>query len=139
MLVYFVSERDADFAIRKCHREIYKGYPLNVFPGRESVYFDPSRSLQATRMKNERIYSELFFEKHVKFIQKSTVTCAVKFDTRSGAMEFASTADKAKVQFGERFFEFKPAPQRLRKQRFLEQDILDQIAYIGTICYDLEK
>lgn len=132
MLVYFVSERDADYAIRKCHREIYKGYPLNVFPGREPVYFDPSRSLQATRMKSGRIYSELFFEKHVKFIQKVTVTCAVKFDTRSGAMEFASTADKAKAQFGERLFKFKPVPHRLRKQRFLEQDILDQIeAYLA--------
>lgn len=127
MLVYFVSEEDANFAIRNCHRTMFMGYPLNVFPGRTPVYFDPSRSLQAKKMKSGRVYSELFFEKHVKFIQGVDVTCTVKFDTKYGAMEFASPEDMAKVRKGEKLWKFEPVPRRLRKQRFLEKDLLAQI------------
>lgn len=127
MLVYFVSEEDANFAIRNCHRSMFMGYPLNVFPGRQPIYFDPKRSLQAQKMKSGRVYSELFFEKHVKFLQGVDVTCAVKFDIKSGAMEFASREGMIKARKGERLWNFEPVPHRLRKQRFLEQDLLAQI------------
>lgn len=132
MLVYFVSERDAELAIKLCHRDIHKGYKLNVFPGREPVYFKEDRSVLAYNMKSGRIYSEHFFERHVSLICKVNVNCVVKFDMKNGALEFDSPSDVRKAQQTERMWTYIPVEGKLQKQRFLEKDVLSSIENILT-------
>ncbi|XP_065088545.1 uncharacterized protein LOC135710016 [Ochlerotatus camptorhynchus] len=127
MLVYFVSERDAKLAIERCHRDTHRGYTLNVFPGREPVYFKEDRSVYAEKMKSGRIFSEQFFEKHAKFICKVKVNCVVKFDMKHGALEFERPEDVLKAQKKERMWKYAPITWKLQKQRFLENDVLNQI------------
>lgn len=127
MLVYFVSERDAKLAVERCHRDTHKGYTLNVFPGREPVYFREDRSVYAKNMKSGRIYSEHFFEKHVKFTCKVQVNCVVKFDMKYGALEFKSPGFVPQAQRRERMWTYLPVQGKLQKQRYLEQDVLPQI------------
>lgn len=127
MLVYFVSERDAELAIERCHRKTHKGYRLNVFPGREPVYFKEDRSVYAKKMKSGRIFSENFFEKHVKFICQVKVNCVVKFDMTNGALEFERPEEVFKAQAKERMWKYMPVKGKLQKQRFLEKDVLGRI------------
>lgn len=126
MLVYFVSERDAKLAIEQCHRDSFRGYTLNVFPGRHPVYFDPNRSVHAQKMKSGRIFSEHFFEKHVKRFNV-VVDCVVKFDMLNGALEFAKQKDVIVAQKKERMWTYLPVTGKMQKQRFLEQDLIQEI------------
>lgn len=126
MLVYFVSERDAKLAIEWCHRDSFNGYTLNVFPGRYPVYFDPVRSVHAQNMKSGRIFSEHFFEKHVKRYDVE-VDCVVKFDTKNGALEFAKSSDVIRAQTMERMWTYLPVTGQMQKQRFLEKDLMKEI------------
>lgn len=127
MLVYFVSERDAKLAIERCHRDSHKGYTLNVFPGREPVYFKEDRSVYAENMKSGRVFSEQFLEKHVRFICKVKVNCVVKFDMKNGALEFGRPEDVHKAQQKETIWTYLPVKGKLQKQRFLEKDVINQI------------
>lgn len=127
MLVYFVSERDAKLAIERCHRTFHKGFTLNVFPGREPVYFKEDRSVYAKNMKSGRIYSEQFFEKHVRFVCHVRVTCVVKFDMENGALEFQRPEHVLRAQQIDRMWTYLPVKEKLQKQRFLEKDVLAQI------------
>lgn len=130
MLVYFVSERDAELAIERCHRDTHKGYTLNVFPGRLPVYFAQDRSVYAERIKNGHVWSEQFFEKQVRNICKVKVSCVVKFNLQQGALEFERPGEVAKAQRKGGMWNFQPVRGYLRKQRFVEQDVLEEIEAI---------
>lgn len=127
MLVYFVSERDAKLAVKLCHRDTHKGYTLNVFPGREPVYFDEDRSVHARNMQSGRTFSEQFFEKHVRKVSQVQVKCVVKFDTKTGAVEFERPQEVAQAVKSEKMWKYEPVKGPLQKQRYLEQDVLPQI------------
>lgn len=126
MLVYFVSEKDAELAIEHCHRDTFDGYKLNVFPGRKPSYFPKDRSIFYMKMKSGHVYSEEFFERRV--VRYGAVNCVVKFDEKTGAAEFVDPADKANVSVRERLWNPLPVPDNLKKQRFLECDLMNTIA-----------
>lgn len=127
MLVYFVSERDAKLAVKLCHRATYKGYTLNVFPGREPVYFEADRTLCVRNMKSGRKFSEQFFEQRVRKLSRGEVKCVVKFDTATGAVEFERPEQAAQARRTDNLWTYEPVRGQLQKQRFLEQDVLPQI------------
>lgn len=128
MLVYFVSEYDTYLAIRMCHRDSYNGYTLNVFPGRVPVYFEPLRSVEIMKKAKDMVYSEQFYENHVKsVVPQATITSVVKFDTKRGAMEFKRRSDMTSAVEKVNQFRCKPIRVQQQKQRFLEDDLLGEI------------
>lgn len=128
MLVYFLSERDAKYAIKVCHRDTYKGYTLNVFPGRLPVYFDKNRSLMIWKKKKGVIFNEQFFEKHLKSLNLlPMVTSTVKFNFDFGVMEFKSREVMLQAQKAVKKFKQRVLLEPLQKQRFLEKDVTDEI------------
>ncbi|XP_055642857.1 uncharacterized protein LOC129779416 [Toxorhynchites rutilus septentrionalis] len=126
MLVYFSTEEEAQQAIRYCHRDRYKGYILNVFPGREPEYFPTNRSIYYRNMKSGRVHSEEFMERRVR--RYGSVKCVVKFDTTTGAAEFETNSDMMKVWNREKLWIPLAMPCNVKKQRFLEDDLRSQIA-----------
>lgn len=125
-LVYFGSEQDAQLALQ-CDHSIHNGYTLNVFPGRDPVYFPPDRSAMFREMRTGYVYSEEFFTRAL-VARHGAVRCVVKFDIKNGAAEFYSVAQAQKVFATER--QFKPTPVgylALQKQRYVESNLLQQI------------
>lgn len=125
-LVYFGSEQDAQLALQ-CDHSIHNGYTLNVFPGRDPVYFPPDRSAMFRDMRSGYVYSEEFFTRAL-VARHGAVRCVVKFDIKNGAAEFYSVAQTQKLFAEER--QFKPTPVgylALQKQRYVEANLLEQI------------
>lgn len=125
-LVYFGSKQDAVQAL-ECDHSIHNGYTLNVFPGREPVYFPSDRSAMFRKMKSGYVYSEEFFARAL-MARHGGVRCVVKYDIKNGAAEFYSVAQTQKVFATERQFEpTAVGNQTLQKQRFVENDISAEI------------
>lgn len=125
-LVYFGCEQDANYAL-ECDHSLYNGYTLNVFPGREPIYFPADRSAIFRNMKSGIVYSEEFFARAM-MRRHGGVRCVVKYDIKTGAAEFYTPAQKDKMFAGER--QFHPLPvghQTLQKQRFVEANVQQQI------------
>lgn len=125
-LVYFGSEQDAVKALESDH-SIYNGYTLNVFPGRDPIYFPPDRSAMFRNIRSGYVYSEEFFARAL-MARHGGVRCVVKYDINNGAAEFYSVAQTQRVFSKER--QFQPSlvgNQTLQKQRFIEANIREQI------------
>lgn len=127
-LVYFGSEREAMQVIRNCDNAIYNNYTMNVFPGRDPVYFKADRSIQYRNMPYGYVYSEEFLWRHlVRY--GGGVRTVVKFDIGNGAAEFYTPEQMQKAFAEER--QFVPTPvahdQALQKQRYVESNVKDQI------------
>lgn len=125
-LVYFGSEQDAQLALQ-CDHSLYNGYTLNVFPGREPVYFPPDRSAMFMDIRSGYVYSEEFFTRAL-VARHGPVRCVVKFNIKNAAAEFYSVAQKQKLFTEER--QFKPTPvgyRVLQKQRYVEANIMELI------------
>lgn len=128
MLVYFISERDANRAIEQCHRDVHREYTLNVFPGRVAAYFDPARSVKVWKEGEDIVYSEQFYENNVTMINpKPQISCTVKFDILYGAIEFASREDMTRAMNIQHKFRWARMSEPLQKQRFLERDLTREI------------
>lgn len=130
-LVYFGSEEDATIALEFDHT-IHNGYTLNVFPGRDPIYFPSDRSAMFRDIRSGHVYSEEFFARALT-ARYGGVRCVVKYDTKNGAVEFYSVDQKQKLFSKER--QFPPVfvgRQTLQKQRFVEANIQHQItAHLG--------
>ncbi|KAL9696936.1 hypothetical protein quinque_000377 [Culex quinquefasciatus] len=125
-LVYFGSEQDAVQALGADH-SIHNGYTLNVFPGRDPVFFPPDRSAMFRNIRSGYVYSEEFFARAL-MARHGGVRCVVKFDIKNGAAEFYSVAQTQGVFSKER--QFQPSlvgHQALQKQRYVEANIQEQI------------
>nr|XP_019529632.2 uncharacterized protein LOC109401509 [Aedes albopictus] len=128
ILVYFVSQYDASLAVKRCHRDVYRGYTMNVFPGRVPLYFDQKRSVLVWKKNRGVAYSEQFFERNLAKVEpKPKISCTVKFDIVRGAIEFATREDMSRAMAGTKRFKWTPAPDTFQKQRFLEKDLLPEI------------
>lgn len=128
MLVYFVSKYDACLALERCHRDVFRGYTLNVFPGRVPIYFDPDRSVRVWKKSRGVAYSEQFFEKIVqKVVPMPVISCTVKFDIMKGIMEFGSREDMTRAMATPKRFNWEPVSEPFQKQRFLENDLLREM------------
>ncbi|XP_058825112.1 uncharacterized protein LOC131685427 [Topomyia yanbarensis] len=122
MLVYFTSKRDADKAIKLCHRDSYYGHKLNVLPGRRPVYFDSQKSVLLFKKYNGRFCkSETFVEQdlstfgQVKFIMKDSLDrTLVEFVSKQSMLAAVSTQST---------FEPSVIEGNVMKQRFIEQDV----------------
>ncbi|XP_058825076.1 uncharacterized protein LOC131685391 [Topomyia yanbarensis] len=125
MLVYFVSEKDAQLAIERCNRTIFEAYTLNVLDGREPVYFPADRTIYFKNMKSGFVFSQQFFEKHMA--RYGHVVCAVKYDIKTGAVEYRGTQGKHKARNAQRLWNAVPVPNDLKKQRYLEDDLRHNI------------
>lgn len=125
-LVYFGSEQDAQLALQ-CDHTLHNGYTLNVFPGRDPVYFPPDRSAMFRDIRCGYVYSEEFFTRAL-VARHGAVRCVVKFDIKNAAAEFYSVTQAQNLFAKER--QFKPTPvayQALQKQRYVEANLLEQI------------
>ncbi|XP_058446964.1 uncharacterized protein LOC131427613 [Malaya genurostris] len=125
MLVYFVSEKDANLAIKRCHRNVFGGYSLNVFDGRDPARFPISNSIYFQNMKSGRVFSELFFGRHMS--RFGDVACAVKYDLKTGAVEYYNSIDKQTAVKKVRLWKPLLLPRDLKKQRYLENDVKSDI------------
>lgn len=127
-LVYFGSEEDARQAIQHCDHSIYNGYTMNVFPGRDPVYFPANRSIMYKNMKSGYVYSEEFLMRHM-VRRFGGVRCVVKYDINNGAVEFFTEEQKRRAFTEGRQFRSSPVAndQTLQKQRFVEFNVRDKI------------
>ncbi|XP_001843501.2 uncharacterized protein LOC6032990 [Culex quinquefasciatus] len=140
MLVYFTSREDAATAIELCHRDSYYGHRLNVFPGREPVFFDvtggrtivvpikqerpiPLDSLMRNAMRPDRVTSCNRFEDGVAFYE---------YGDPNDAEHAILAIRKQRPNKAFRPYQLK---ELRKKQRFLESDkkadILEQVARDG--------
>lgn len=122
MLVYFVRKQDADDAIRLCHGEMYRGFKLNLFCGRQPDYFDNNRCLVVAN-GNKTNVEELVQQACVAELpectgRRSLGQYVAQFATPNGI--FAATMQLQ---------ELNPTTLkgRFKKQRFVEREVKAEI------------
>ncbi|XP_058825078.1 uncharacterized protein LOC131685394 [Topomyia yanbarensis] len=132
MLVYFVSEKDAQQAIERCNRITYEAFTLNVLDGREPVYFPVDRTLYFKHMIAGFDFSQQYFENNMA--RFGHIVCAVKYGIKSGAVEYRDTKSRDTAQYIQRLWDAVPVPKNLKKQRYLEDDMRDNILQCILTC-----
>ncbi|XP_065074089.1 uncharacterized protein LOC135698131 isoform X1 [Ochlerotatus camptorhynchus] len=127
-LVYFVRPQDADDAISYCHREMYYGHRLNVFPGRVPLYFDSTKSVKHTIQQPLKLQmTEQVYETYIQRQCPAQVTCVVQHHRMSLIAEYVSVKDRDKAIKYCRVCLPKAIDASQQKQRFIEQDVQHEI------------
>ncbi|XP_055613683.1 uncharacterized protein LOC129760124 [Uranotaenia lowii] len=130
MLVYFVSQKDAQRAIQVCHRESYYGYKLNVLCGREPQLFDVSRSFVAKDFAADSGQRGCEFPTEFRLEYRLEMFGNVEYTNRVSLEEIAFQFEsrEAMINALEKVNQFTPAENKLpHMQRYLEKDVLESI------------
>uniref|UniRef100_A0A1Q3EWZ5 Uncharacterized protein n=1 Tax=Culex tarsalis TaxID=7177 RepID=A0A1Q3EWZ5_CULTA len=129
-LVYFTRELDALDAVKYLHRDKYHGHRLNIFPGRERLYFESDKTVDVRQLPGvtENASTESFEDKLVKITAERVVCCArnspqrvlVEFGDHEKMMQAVEIANQDKLYLAR-------IPTDVWKQRFIEQDVEGEI------------
>ncbi|EDS38390.1 conserved hypothetical protein [Culex quinquefasciatus] len=126
-LVYFCTEKDANRAIQWCNRESYYGHKLNVYSGRTPDLFSKQKSWRLKHLKAEdKLETESNLEQYLR--RYGEVRCVSKQDLDGVLVEFDKTFEDFESLFAEdRRIEASPIEGPVSRQRFVEQDVEEEI------------
>ncbi|XP_055640884.1 uncharacterized protein LOC129778171 isoform X2 [Toxorhynchites rutilus septentrionalis] len=128
MLVYFCCEKDANRAVQWCHRDRYYGHHLNVCNGRTPDFFPKRKSWRFEHMiVEDKLESETSLEHYLR--QYDGVKYVSKQDLDGVFVQFYRVSRHG---FSDAFLDDErflaiPIDDTVRKQRFIEQDVEDEL------------
>ncbi|XP_055544732.1 uncharacterized protein LOC129729883 [Wyeomyia smithii] len=125
MLVYFCCQKNARKAVEMCHRDLYYGYRLNVYRGRNRTFF----SVDNTWFFKGKTYADKFATENTteKYCSRfDEVTAVSKYVFQGVYVEFRTPNLPRETLQNDRF-EVNFISNRIMKQRFIEPDVREQI------------
>ncbi|XP_053695629.1 uncharacterized protein LOC128743129 isoform X2 [Sabethes cyaneus] len=130
MLVYFCCLKNAKLAVQLCNKELYYGYRLKVYSGREPNLFSNEKAWYFKAKKTEHKFeTEDKMEQYLSGF--NTVTGISKQDLDGVYVQFRVKIPLREDIITDQFDGF-PVTQRVQKQRYIEKDveqhILEEIA-----------
>lgn len=122
MLVYFTSQKDAEKAIKTCHRDSYYGHYLNVFHGRRPDYFSSERTVRLEVSGPTHLtMSDTFVENKLKSFGK--VEVAARTTPNHVYVQFSSVQDMVSAVGSQYLWSPSPLKKPVMKQRFIESEV----------------